>query len=322
MNQISLSALANFNSAVPWGLWVCMYIWFIGISCGSFLLVAWGNLQNQPQLKKLTRLGISLALSALSFGLLSILIDLGHMERFYKLFTSPSPSSVMAWMVWLYGVYFGLLTIALLWLKKGIPRLFLFFSFLFTLAILVAESLLFALPPGRHWHSLIFIVHFVSSSLVSAVACLIVAVNMVWVKEEREGLIKGLGKVALALVAINLIIELIDMFFMAGISHLVSWILLAGNVIAIIFLLKHNPITITLAAGIGLIDAWLSKYNSLISAQIEQPYKGFEQAYIEPRIIFGYMPSSFEILVAILLIILAGSLFYFLYKVLPLTREA
>ena len=30
--------LANFTSVLPWGLWLSLYIYFIGLSAGSFLL--------------------------------------------------------------------------------------------------------------------------------------------------------------------------------------------------------------------------------------------------------------------------------------------
>src|SRR3989338_5824598 len=94
MNQISLGHLANFNSAVPLGLWVAIYVWLVGISAGCFAIVIFGNIINNTYFKQITRLGVILSLATLLAGLLSILVDLDHMERFYKLFTSPSPTSV------------------------------------------------------------------------------------------------------------------------------------------------------------------------------------------------------------------------------------
>ena len=318
--MISITALTNLNNAVPWGLWVSIYIWLVGISAGAFMLVAWFNIQSSQNLKKTTRLGLILALSTLCAGLLSIQIDLGHIERFHKLFTSPNLESVMDAMVWLYGVYFAIIAISLLRLKRGISKQFFLFFFVFALAVIVLESLLFARPPGKHWHSLIFPIHFLASSLVSGLAGLMAAVGIVWAKKEKEELLKGLGKIAMPLIAINLVIEIIDMFLTSSISHIGSWVLVLGNIIVIALLFRRNSFAISLAGCIGLIVVWLSKYNSLISAQIVEPFKGFAQAYIEPGLRFSYTPSSFEFFVSILLIGLAISLFYFLYKVLPFTR--
>ena len=321
MSQISLTALTNFNSAVPWGLWVGIYIWLVGISAGSFGLVMWGNLKDNPHLKKITRLGVTLSLSTLMVGLLSIQIDLGHIERFYKLFTSPSPVSVMTWMVWLYGVYFAILTLSALNLKKGFRKYFLQFSVVFALAVILIESLLFAMPPGKHWHSLIFPLHFLTSSFVSAIAALIIGTAAFWAKGEKTELLKGLSKIALPLIVINLAIEIIEMVLLKEIGYLQSWILILGNAAAILLLLKCKPLTITLAGGIELINMLLSKYSSLISAQIVEPFKGFASAYIEPRLAFSYIPSAFEFLVSVFLIGSVVFLFYFLYKVFSLTRE-
>lgn len=319
--MISITALTNLNNAVPWGLWVSIYIWLVGISAGVFMLIAWGNFQDNPHLKKITRLGLTLALSTLLAGLLSIQIDLGHIERFYKLFTSPNPGSVMDLMVWLYGVYFAVLALSLLRLKRGIPKSFFVFSFVFAFAVIVLESLLFAMPPGRHWHSLIFPLHFLSSSLVSAIAALIFIVGILWVKDKKTELLQGLSKIALPLIVVNLVVEIIDIFSFGNISHVESWGLVLGNIIAILLLRKSTPVSITAAGFIELIVILLSKYNSLISAQIVEPFKGFAKSYIEPRLMFSYAPNGFEVLIAMFLIGLAAGLFYFLYKVLPLTKE-
>lgn len=315
MNQISLSAFANFNSAVPWGLWVAIYIWLVGISAGSFLLISWGNLRGNIYLKNVTRLGIILSLSTLLVGLLSIQIDLGHIERFYKLFTSPSPSSVMAWMVWLYTIYFIVLAGLLLVLKRQIPKPFFGFTFVFALAIIVVESLLFFMPPGKHWHSLIFPLHFFTSSLVSAIAALIFVIGFFWPKDEKEQLVKGLAKIAVAIFAINFIIEIIDMVFHANIFDMANWFLILGNIIAIALLAKATSLSVTLASLIGLISVLFSKYNTLISAQIIEPFRGFSKAYSESRLQFSYNPSLFEYLASLGLVCLAVILFYILYKV-------
>jgi molybdopterin-containing oxidoreductase family membrane subunit len=321
MNQISLSPFANFNSAVPWGLWVSIYIWLVGISAGSFLLVMWGNFKNNISLKKITRLAMMLSLSTLSAGLVSILIDLGHIERFYKLFISPNPNSVMACVVWLYNVYFVILAMFILRLKKQIPKPLALFSVIFALGIIIAESLLFTMPPGKHWHSLIFPIHFLTSSLVSAAASLIFIVGVSWPKGGKEELLKGLSKFVLPLVFINLIVEIIDMVSHGGLIYAGNWFLILINILVIVLLFTQSALTITFAGGIGALAVLFSKYSNLISAQLVEPFKGFSKAYIEPRLQFSYAPTSFEYLASIFLIALTVILFYILYKILPLTRE-
>jgi protein NrfD len=322
MNQISLSSLANFNSAVPWGLWVSIYGWLVGISCASYTIVMWANITNNTDLKKLTRLGVMLAISTLMAGLLSILIDLGHMERCYKLFISPNFSSMMAWEVWLYNIYFVLLgAVTLFWLKKGIPRLVSQFSVVFAVSIIIVESLLFALPPGRAWHSPLFVAHFLTSSLVAGAGALILATAVLWNKSGLEDQLRALAKVAIPLVALNLIIEAADIISHGTLTHIGSALAVLASVLAAALLVSAKPSFIKLAGLIALVSTLAAKYGSLISAQAVMPYKGFEKAYIEPKLAFSYCPTLPEALIGAGLVVSAAVIFYILYKLFPLTRE-
>lgn len=319
MSQISLSSFANFSSAVPWGLWAALYIWLIGISAGSFFLAAAGNLAGNAQLKKITRLAAALSLAALLPGLLSIQIDLGHIERFYKLFTSPQLFSPMAWMAWLYTLYLLILAASFRWVGTAIPRPFLFMAAIFSLAVIVVEGFLFAAPPGKHWHSPIFLLHFITCSLVSGIAALIFVAAMTTPREEKRGVLIGLGNIALPMILINLAVEAAAIVLSHNINHIESWVLLSTNVLAIALLIRHNPVAIAIAGCMELADVFLAKYNSLISAQIVEPFKGFGRAYVEPRLIFDYKPSGFEWLATVLIILASAALFYILHRISSLT---
>jgi protein NrfD len=103
--------LAAYGSYVPWGLWVALYIYFIGLSAGSFLVSTLVYAFGVRQLEKIGKLSLWTALVTLMAALLVIWLDLGHMERFWRIFVSPNPFSMMAWMVWLYTGYIVLLAI-------------------------------------------------------------------------------------------------------------------------------------------------------------------------------------------------------------------
>lgn len=317
MAQISLGGLANFNSAVPWGLWVAIYVWLVGISASSFLLAMWGNLKNNQTLKSITRMAINLSLATLMAGLFSILIDLGRIERFYKLIVSPSPASVMAWMVWLYGVFFVILVMAL-FKSKEIKGLFLTLALLFSLAVIVIESLLFAAPPGRDWHSLLFILKFLTSALASGIAALVFTAGIFCPRDRKRESLKGLTKLALFLIILNFAVEAAEMFYLGSIN--LSLVLL--NAIAIILLAMKNPVIKTSGGAAALATILVSKYKALISGQLSEPYRGFQAAYVEPRLAFSYVPSAFEFFVSLALVLMTAVLFYILYKIFPLTREA
>jgi protein NrfD len=111
--------LANYTSNIPWGLWVALYVNFISVSAGSFLLSALVYVFGMRQLRPVAKLALFTALVSLLAALIFIWFDLGHMQRFYRVYTDGNPSSMMAWMVWLYTAYFVLLVAELWFAMRG-----------------------------------------------------------------------------------------------------------------------------------------------------------------------------------------------------------
>ncbi|MFQ5804569.1 MAG: NrfD/PsrC family molybdoenzyme membrane anchor subunit [Candidatus Methylomirabilales bacterium] len=97
------------TSAVPWGMWVGLYIYFIGLSAGSFLLSTLIYVFGVHRYERLGRMALLSALFALFAGMLFIWIDLGHPWRFYEIFTRSGWTSVLKIEAWLYLLYIGLI---------------------------------------------------------------------------------------------------------------------------------------------------------------------------------------------------------------------
>ncbi|MDR7484027.1 MAG: NrfD/PsrC family molybdoenzyme membrane anchor subunit [Armatimonadota bacterium] len=108
---VSGHELAAYGSYVPWGLWVAVYIYFVGLSAGAFLLSTVIYVFGVKRLEPVGRLALFTALVTLLVALFSIWFDLGHMSRFWRVYTSRAWTSMMAWMVWLYTAYFLLLLV-------------------------------------------------------------------------------------------------------------------------------------------------------------------------------------------------------------------
>ena len=97
--------LAAYTSYVPWGIWVAAYIYFVGLSVGAFLLASVIYAFGLKRFEQVGRVALVTALVTLVMALLSIWFDLGHLERFFYVFTRPNFRSVMAWMIWMYTAY-------------------------------------------------------------------------------------------------------------------------------------------------------------------------------------------------------------------------
>ena len=100
---------ADYGSIVPWGLWIAMYIYFIGLSAGAFLISALVYVFRVKRFESIGRVALFTALVTLLLAVLSVWADLGHMGRAWRVIATPNFKSPMAWMIWLYGSYVAIL---------------------------------------------------------------------------------------------------------------------------------------------------------------------------------------------------------------------
>lgn len=108
-------APTHFGSIVTWGLWVGVYIYFIGLSAGSFLVSSLVYVFNVKRFEPIGRTALFTAAVTLMMALLVTLADIGHMERAWHVYVYPNFRSPMAWMLFLYTAYFVLILVEL-WL--------------------------------------------------------------------------------------------------------------------------------------------------------------------------------------------------------------
>jgi protein NrfD len=116
---VSGHQLADYGSYIPWGLWVAQYIYFVGLSAGAFLLSSLVYVFGLKKLEPIGKLALFTAVVTLICALLVIWLDLGHPWRFWKVYLNVQPTSMMAWMVWLYTAYFVLVLVETWFALRG-----------------------------------------------------------------------------------------------------------------------------------------------------------------------------------------------------------
>jgi len=242
--------LAAYGSVIPWGLWVAQYIYFIGLSAGAFLLSSLVYVFGVKRFEPIGRLAVFSAIVTLLLALFTIWMDIGHLERFWHVFAFANFSSPMAWMIWLYTVYFALLVVEF-WLlmrrdlvvAKGAGGLRGFVSrvaslgsrdtsdaglardmrrvrILATIGVPLAimfhggVGALFGVLAARpYWHSGMYPIIFLVSALASGGALLTVASAIFqegW-RAHRE-MIVTLGRVVLGLLLLDALFEFSELF--------------------------------------------------------------------------------------------------------------
>jgi Ni/Fe-hydrogenase subunit HybB-like protein len=104
----------NLSSTIPWGIWVAFYTYFIGLSIGLFLYSTLIYVFGFQKLEKTGRLALLSSVFSLLAGMLFIWIDLGHPERFWRIFTNWNYTSVLAWET-LFYLFYVLALLTSLW---------------------------------------------------------------------------------------------------------------------------------------------------------------------------------------------------------------
>src|SRR3990172_9411425 len=174
---------ANYGSYVVWGLWVAMYLFFAGIAAGGFMIASLDLLFDIPAFKGTGKIALWGSLVSLAAALISIGLDLGHMERIWKVYLQGNPFSLLFQMVWGYTI-FGLLTLAALILqirKPGSPalKIIMWIGLPLSLFISGAVGALLGVNASRpFWHIGLFPVQFPVFSLASGAAMMLVALGL------------------------------------------------------------------------------------------------------------------------------------------------
>lgn len=101
--------VTNLSQFVPWGGWVALYIFFVGLSAGAFLLSSLIYVFGMKQYQKVGRQALFAAFLSMIIALIFIWLDLGRMERFWHGMAFWNILSVLSWEVRFYLLYIVLL---------------------------------------------------------------------------------------------------------------------------------------------------------------------------------------------------------------------
>ncbi|KJS87184.1 MAG: hypothetical protein JM58_05105 [Peptococcaceae bacterium BICA1-8] len=360
---LKVSGLTTYSS---WGMWVVFYIFFIGLSAGSFLLSTMVYVFNMKQFEKIGKVALLSAFFSLMAGLVFILIDLGHPARFWHTLVYRQANSVLSWEIQLYLLYL-LLIVAELWLllreqlsklakaTEGFKSIFyktlaLGYSipneqkvleeqrakgakWLKTLGIIGIPTAIgvhggtgsiFGVVAAKHyWNSGLTPIIFLVSALVSGAALmLLIYAFMGPDNQEKKSLLNQLSSLLILFISVDLLLVasefLVGLYstipdakepllnIAAGPQWYIFWLgqIGLGAVVPILLLVNKNKTALTSGlAGISVIIGIVAvRWNLIIPAYTSPHLEGLNNAYIDPRLVYEYIPSSIEWLSSIGLI--------------------
>jgi molybdopterin-containing oxidoreductase family membrane subunit len=99
-------AVTNMGDYVSWGIYISNFVFFVAISLVGSLITAIFRLADVPWRTPLTRISEIIAVSAITFAALIIIVDMGRPERMLNLFTHGRLQSPIMWDVIVISTYF------------------------------------------------------------------------------------------------------------------------------------------------------------------------------------------------------------------------
>lgn len=338
-----------FGSYVPWGLWVGLYIYLVGVSGGAFLLAFLHHGLGIAALRRAARYAVPIALASLGAGLTLVLLDLGQMGRFWYLFVRTSPSSLLGWMVWVYTIYSLVLLAMLVAMARESREALKWLAFAgFALVVTFGggEGALFGVLGSKpFWNSGVLPVRFLFSAFLSGAALVAFAMALFrrWPADaEAEATGLFLRRLLLGLLALNIVIEFAEIsvtlytglpavveayrLVMFGPYWWVFWVvqLALGLVVPVLLLASPagaRPAVTGLAGLLIAIGYAGSKQNLVLPGLAIPEFRTLPEAFVHPRLTVAYFPSATEWYLAIGIVAAAALAFVLAIEALPFLKN-
>lgn len=313
----------SYGSYVTWGLWVAMYLFFAGIATGAYMLATLDYLFEISLFKGTGKYALWGAIVTMPAALMTIGMDLGHMERIWKVYLQPNFFSLLAQMVWGYSIFL-VVTLISLWFaiqnRRDLAMKALMVVGLF-LAVFLSGGVgaLLGINANRaYWHVGLLPAQFPVFSLASGMAFMLIVVGWFGIVDEarRSQLlwIVGLLSVVLGLVKVYFLWADFSQSLYSGLPDNVKAVQLVlfgpyawafwglqivlGTLVPIIVLVQPKLAKNGLWAGLMgvfiLVGFAVARANIVFPALAVPELEGLIAAFTGPHLNIDYFPSLLE----------------------------
>ena len=208
------------SNLIPWGMPIVLTIYLIGLSAGSLILSSLTYVFGREEYRPIARMAVYLAIVLIFGAMLSIAIDLGRPEKFWRLFMffyMNNMASMFAINGILYGGYFVISLAYLVFIFIGQARFTRPMGILavcWAVLVHMGTGAIFGFIAAREtWVSPIKPFEFLAAALTSGLALLILAVVLVLKfsgREVRREMVTSLGRMLSAFIVILLVLIIVD----------------------------------------------------------------------------------------------------------------
>lgn len=199
----------GMNNSNSWGLYIAMFMFFVGLSAGGLIVASSAHVFGIESFKKVAVPAVITSIVCICCAGMFILIDLGGVQRVWRLFTGPNPASPLFWDVCVITAYLAINVLDLIWLlKKDERKVEILSRVALPVAVLVhsVTAWIFGLQIAKAWYSAIMAPIFVASACDSGLALLLiglVALNAAGLFEFDRDLMKSLAGLLAVFIAVD-----------------------------------------------------------------------------------------------------------------------
>lgn len=176
-NGLGVTGMSNANS---WGLYIICFMFMVGLSAGGLIVASSASVFHVSSYKKVALPAIILSTVCICMAGMFVLIDLGGIQRVWRILTGPNPTSPLFWDICVITCYLVINVVYLVMMKRHgaesaqVSRVS---RFALPVAILVhsVTAWIFGLEIAKEgWYSAIMAPIFVASAMDSGLALLLV----------------------------------------------------------------------------------------------------------------------------------------------------
>ncbi|MBF0188072.1 MAG: polysulfide reductase NrfD [Magnetococcales bacterium] len=186
-------SVTGLDNRVVWGLYIGNFTFLVGVAAAAVILVVPAYLMEYRQVRKVTLLGESLAIAAVTMSLLFVFVDIGRPERIWHalplLGSLHFPASILAWDMVVLSLYLLLNTaIVLVLLRAGYRgetlshrRLMPWIVAAVVLGIgihTVTAFMLSGLPARPYWNSAVLAPRFIASAFAAGAGMMLLLFHL------------------------------------------------------------------------------------------------------------------------------------------------
>lgn len=252
------------SNVIPWGMPIVLAIYFIGLSAGSLILSSLTYVFGRVEYKSIARMAVFLAIVLIFGALISIAVDLGRPEKFWRLFMFfylNNMTSMFAINGVLYGGYFVISLVYFGFILAGQQAATRFMGTLavcWAVLVHMGTGAIFGFVAAREsWFSPIKPFEFLAAALTSGMALLIVVTMLVLKltgREIKKEIISSLARMLTIFIIILALLIFIDklthvyeparaaaVYMLFGPSSWIFWVLQVGLVVVLPLIILFHP---------------------------------------------------------------------------------